>query len=84
MDYTLLRAGVVPHVPFDIHNSLCITNPLGVKGPGEAGAIGVTPAVVNAIVDAIYLNTGIRHVGIPATAKSQWAAIKATREKKVA
>jgi len=40
MDYALPRADIVPHVHFDMHNSLCTTNPLGVKGAGEAGAIG--------------------------------------------
>ena len=43
MDYALPRADVVPHVHFDMHNSLCTTNPLGVKGAGEAGAIGAPP-----------------------------------------
>ena len=52
MDYALPRADVVPSVAFDMHNSLCKTNPLGVKGAGEAGAIGAPPSVVNAIVDA--------------------------------
>ena len=84
MDYTMPRADVVPYVNFDMHNSLCTTNPLGAKGAGEAGAIGAPPAVVNAIVDAIYPHTGIKHVDMPVTAASLWAAIKATREKKAA
>ena len=84
MDYALPRADVVPFVNFDMHNSLCTTNPLGAKGAGEAGAIGAPPAVVNAIVDAIYPHTGIKHIDMPVTAASLWAAIKATREKKAA
>ena len=66
MDYALPRADIVPHVHFDMHNSLCTTNPLGVKGAGEAGAIGAPPAVINAIIDAIHPHTGAeahRHAG---------------------
>jgi len=84
MDYALPRADVVPHVHFDLHNSPCTTNPLGVKGAGEAGAIGAPPAVVNAIVDAIYPHTGVKHVDMPVTAASLWAMIEAHRQKKAA
>jgi carbon-monoxide dehydrogenase large subunit len=84
MDYALPRADVVPHVNFDMHNSLCTTNPLGVKGAGEAGAIGAPPAVVNAIVDALYANTGVKHVDMPVTAASIWAVIEENRGKKAA
>jgi carbon-monoxide dehydrogenase large subunit len=84
MDYALPRADIVPHVHFDMHNSLCTTNPLGVKGAGEAGAIGAPPAVINAIVDAIYPHTGLKHVDMPVTAASLWAAIAANRAKKAA
>jgi carbon-monoxide dehydrogenase large subunit len=84
MDYALPRADIVPHVHFDMHNSLCTTNPLGVKGAGEAGAIGAPPAVINAIVSAIYPHTGLKHVDMPVTAASLWAAIAANRAKKAA
>lgn len=84
MDYAFPRADVVPHVHFDMHNSLCTTNPLGVKGAGEAGAIGAPPSVVNAIVDAIAPHTGIKHIDMPVTAASLWAAIQANRAKKAA
>jgi aerobic carbon-monoxide dehydrogenase large subunit len=84
MDYALPRADIVPHVTFDMHNSLCKTNPLGVKGAGEAGAIGAPPSVVNAIVDAIYPHTGVKHVDMPVTAASLWAVIEANRAKKAA
>ena len=84
MDYALPRADVVPHVDFDLHNSPCTTNPLGVKGAGEAGAIGAPPAVVNAIVDAIYPHTGVKHVDMPVTASSLWATIAAHRTRKAA
>ncbi|MBS0517582.1 MAG: xanthine dehydrogenase family protein molybdopterin-binding subunit [Proteobacteria bacterium] len=84
MDYALPRADIVPHVHFDMHNSLCKTNPLGVKGAGEAGAIGAPPAVVNAIVDAIHPHTGVKHVDMPVTAASLWAVIDAHRARKAA
>ena len=84
MDYALPRADVVPHVKFDMHNSLCKTNPLGVKGAGEAGAIGAPPAVVNAIVSAIHEHTGIKHVDMPVTSASLWAVIETHRGKKAA
>ena len=64
------RADVVPHVKFDLHNSPCTTNPLGVKGAGEEGAIGASPAVVKAIVDAIHAHTGIKPVDMPVTVAS--------------
>ncbi len=84
MDYALPRADVVPHIQFDMHNSLCTTNPLGVKGAGEAGAIGAPPAVINAIVDAILPHTGVKHVDMPVTAASLWAVIDANRRRQAA
>jgi carbon-monoxide dehydrogenase large subunit len=84
MDYAFPRADIVPSVKFDLHNSPCTTNPLGVKGAGEAGAIGAPPSVINAIVDAIYAHTGVKHVDMPVTAASLWAAIEAGRTKKAA
>lgn len=84
MDYAMPRADIVPAVKFDMHNSPCKTNPLGVKGAGEAGAIGAPPAVVNAIVDAIYPHTGVKHVDMPVTAASLWLAIAQHRQKKAA
>jgi carbon-monoxide dehydrogenase large subunit len=84
MDYAFPRADIVPSVKFDLHNSPCTTNPLGVKGAGEAGAIGAPPSVINAIVDAIYAHTGVKHVDMPVTAASLWAAIEGGRTKKAA
>jgi carbon-monoxide dehydrogenase large subunit len=84
MDYALPRADIVPHVKFDLHNSPCKTNPLGVKGAGEAGAIGAPPSVVNAIIDAIHAHTGVKHVDMPVTAASLWKVIEASRGKKAA
>jgi carbon-monoxide dehydrogenase large subunit len=84
MDYAFPRADIVPHVKFDMHNSPCTTNPLGVKGAGEAGAIGAPPAVVNAIVSAIHPHTGVAHVDMPVTAANLWAVIAAHRRKQAA
>jgi len=84
MDYAFPRADIVPHVKFDLHNSPCTTNPLGVKGAGEAGAIGAPPAVVNAIVDAIHAHTGVKHVDMPVTAASLWRTIATNSGKKAA
>ena len=84
MDYAFPRADIVPPVKFDMHNSLCTTNPLGVKGAGEAGAIGAPPSIVNAIVDAIYAHTGVKHIDMPVTPASLWAVIEANRGKKAA
>jgi carbon-monoxide dehydrogenase large subunit len=84
MDYAFPRADIVPAVNFDMHNSPCTTNPLGVKGAGEAGAIGAPPSVVNAIVDAIRAHTGVKHIDMPVTPASLWAVIEAHRAKQAA
>ena len=52
------------------------TNPLGVKGIGESGAIGSSPAVLNAVVDAVA-HLGVRHIDMPATPEKVWRAIRA-------
>ena len=54
------------------------TNPLGVKGCGEAGCVGAMPAVANAIVDALSVY-GVRHIEMPATPERVWRAIQAAR-----
>ncbi len=66
MDYALPRAGG-PSIKFETHNVPCTTNPLGVKGAGEAGAIASCPAVVNAIIDGLSREYGIDHIDMPAT-----------------
>jgi carbon-monoxide dehydrogenase large subunit len=50
------------------------TNPLGVKGAGEAGTVGAMPAVANALVDALS-EYGVRHIAMPATAEVIWRAM---------
>jgi carbon-monoxide dehydrogenase large subunit len=51
-------------------------NPLGVKGIGEAGTIGATPAVQNAIIDAVA-HLGVRHIDMPLTSRRVWQALQA-------
>ena len=53
MDYALPRAGDVPAISFETRNVSCRNHPLGVKGVGELGTIGATPALVNAVADAL-------------------------------
>ncbi len=75
MDYALPRAEHIPALVFETRNVPCRTNPLGVKGAGEAGAIGSCPAVMNAVLDALWRAYRIRHVDMPATPERLWAAI---------
>ena len=75
MDYALPKAGDMPSFAFETRNVPCLSNPLGVKGAGEAGAIGSCPAVVNAIVDALWRTYRIGHIDMPATPPRIWAAI---------
>ncbi|WP_119420032.1 xanthine dehydrogenase family protein molybdopterin-binding subunit [Desertibaculum subflavum] len=84
MDYTLPRADDVPLIEFDMRNQPCPTNPLGIKGAGEAGAIGAPPAVINAIVDALYRAYGIKHIDMPATPAAIWRAIEGAKANKAA
>ncbi|WP_375304845.1 xanthine dehydrogenase family protein molybdopterin-binding subunit [Bradyrhizobium sp. A11] len=75
MDYALPRAADGPAFVFETHNVPCKTNPMGVKGAGEAGAIGSCPAIVNAIVDALWREYKIDHIDMPATPERVWIAI---------
>jgi len=74
MDYALPRAGDLPDIEVDFVEVPCLSNPLGVKGAGEAGAVGSPPAVINAIVDALT-PVGVTHVDMPATPERLWSAI---------
>jgi len=79
MDYALPRAADAPSFTFATHNVPCKTNPLGVKGAGEAGAIGSCPALINAVCDALWRAYKIRHIDMPATPPRIWAAMQAAR-----
>ena len=75
MDYAMPRADDLPSFAFSTHNVPCTANPLGVKGAGEAGAVGAPPAVINAIVDALNRHNGVRHIDMPATPRKVWEAM---------
>jgi carbon-monoxide dehydrogenase large subunit len=79
MDYAMPRASDSPDFIFETRNVPCKNNPLGVKGAGEAGAIGSCPALMNAIVDALHRGYGIRHIDMPATPHKIWSAIEKVR-----
>ena len=79
MDYAMPRSDDLPMIAVD-HSCAtpCTHNPLGVKGCGEAGAIGSPPAVVNAVIDALHRagHTGIAHIDMPLTPSRVWAAMQ--------
>ncbi|ARE39973.1 Carbon monoxide dehydrogenase large chain [Rhodovulum sp. P5] len=79
MDYAMPRADDVPFYAVD-HSCAtpCTHNPLGVKGCGEAGAIGSPPAVVNAVVDALQRagHISVTHIDMPLTPSRVWAAMQ--------
>ncbi len=72
MDYTMPRADDLPSFTIDHTNTPCTHNPLGVKGCGEAGAIGSPAAYMNALTDAL----GVRDIAMPATAERVWRAAR--------
>ena len=74
MDYCMPRADDLPMYEVDRKVTPCPHNPLGVKGAGEAGCIGATPAVVNAVMDALK-SFGILDLEMPMTSQSVWRAI---------
>jgi len=77
MDYTMPRADNFPMFDLDFTSTPATSNPLGVKGCGEAGAIASPPAVINAVIDAIGTD-----VSMPATAEKVWKALKKNNSKK--
>ena len=82
-DYCIARAEDLPAIEFAYNIVPCRTNPLGVKGAGEAGAIGAPPALVNAVVDALS-DLGIAHLDMPLTPERVWQAIHAAEQRKAA
>jgi len=68
MDYGMPRAGGVPDYKLVFSGVPSPSNPLGMKGCGEAGAIGSPPAIINAVCNAL----GVRHVDMPATPEKIW------------
>ncbi|MEM7214815.1 MAG: xanthine dehydrogenase family protein molybdopterin-binding subunit [Pseudomonadota bacterium] len=75
MDYCMPKADTVPNFDFSTRNVPSTTNALGIKGAGEAGTIGSCPAVMNAVVDALYREYGVTDFDMPATPARLWAAM---------
>ena len=76
MDYTMPRADNLPMIRFKRNEVPCRTNPLGIKGAGEAGAIGAPPAIVNALVNALA-DFGVGHLDMPVTSDKLWQIVQA-------
>jgi carbon-monoxide dehydrogenase large subunit len=80
MDYTMPRAGDLPSFQVAMTNTPCPSNPLGVKGCGEAGAIAAPAAVINALTDAL----GHEDIAMPATPRAVWKAARKSPTKMAA
>src|SRR5215218_506988 len=80
MDYAMPRADYLPSFKVDTTETKCPSNPLGIKGCGEAGAIAAPAAVMNAITDAL----GTEDIAMPATPSTVWAALQKTNRRQAA
>ncbi len=78
MDYAMPRADNAPMFQIENHPVPATTNPLGVKGCGEAGCAGSLPSVMNAVLDALGA-FGVKHIDMPATPERVWRAIQEAR-----
>ena len=81
MGYCMPRAADLPNFKVGNHVTACTHNPLGIKGVGEVGAIGVPPAVINAVLDALA-PLGVKDISMPATPEKVWRAIAAAKQGK--
>jgi carbon-monoxide dehydrogenase large subunit len=79
MDYAVPRATVFPSIVTLRTETPSPHNPLGAKGVGEAGTIGATPAVANAVIDALAA-FGVRHLDMPLTPRKIWMAMRDARQ----
>jgi carbon-monoxide dehydrogenase large subunit len=79
MDYGMPRASDMCNFETEENPVPTKTNPLGVKGAGEAGNVGALAAIMNAVVDALS-PLGITHIDMPATPHRVWQAIQAARK----
>ncbi len=79
LDYCMPRADDLPQFDFETRNVPSTTNPMGLKGAGEAGSIGSTPAVMNAVADALWRAYKIEHIDMPATPFAVYDAIRRSR-----
>jgi carbon-monoxide dehydrogenase large subunit len=80
MDYCMPRAGDLPSFIIDLTSTPCPSNPLGIKGCGEAGAIASPAALINAITDAL----GHEDIAMPATPQAVWRALKSLHHRQAA
>lgn len=78
MDYGMPRADMMPDFAVGFEEVVCRTNPLGVKGIGEAGAIATPPTIINAILDALA-PLGVTDIEMPATPERVWQAIQGAK-----
>ena len=78
MDYAMPFAETLPSFDTEFHEVPCQSNPIGVKGAGEGGTVGATPAVISAILDALA-SLGVTDIGMPATSQRIWQAIEKAR-----
>jgi carbon-monoxide dehydrogenase large subunit len=78
MNYCMPRAADLPMFKVGNHVTACTHNPIGIKGVGEVGAIGVPPAVINAVIDALE-PLGVKDISMPATPEKVWRAIQAAQ-----
>ena len=79
MDYAMPTADIFPKFESDRTVTPSPVNELGVKGAGEAGTIAASPAVMNAVIDALS-HLGVRHMNMPATSEKVWRAIQDAKE----
>ncbi|NKB20089.1 MAG: molybdopterin-dependent oxidoreductase [Alphaproteobacteria bacterium] len=78
LDYAMPFADTLPSFDMEFHEVPCQSNPIGVKGAGEGGTVGATPAVISAILDALG-PLGVTDIKMPATAQRIWKAIEKAR-----
>jgi carbon-monoxide dehydrogenase large subunit len=78
-EYAMPRSDDLPPFTLDFHEVPCTTNPLGVKGVGEAGSVGAPPTVINAILDALR-PLGVDHIDMPATPAQIWGRVRQARK----
>jgi len=83
MDYTMPRAGNTPRFNYAYTEVPTPNNTLGIKGAGEAGTIGATPSVANAVIDALSA-VGVTHIDMPMTGLKIWQAIQSAQSKSAA
>jgi aerobic carbon-monoxide dehydrogenase large subunit len=81
-DYSMPRAHHFPQFTAEFLPILAASNPLGIKGAGEAGATGAPPAIMHAILDALR-PAGVEHIDMPATPLRVWESLKSRQKKSV-